>query len=275
MLKMGSNKRMNYFVLKQPVPMISLSYCIFLDILGFARDILDNSMNNGTNAKLKDFYLAFTEAKKALSSTTHWWEIKVFTDNIVLGSSLEKPGMDTEDYFALLILPVQEYQLSMVLNDYFIRGGWATGELYMDDEIVYGKSLIDAYQLESNIADVPRILFSKDMVTLIKKHLNYYSSDFSPPQKIDVLIDEDGQYFVNYLSATIIDSDNIDYDSLKKHKSVVLNRLIRHKNESKFLNKYRWVAEYHNFFCDKFLNNCPNEYFIDINNMKRNFRFIC
>lgn len=265
----------NYFEEKQPSPQISSAYCIFLDILGFARDIIDSSNNNKTNSKLKDFYTAFTESKKVLDPSSNWWEIKIFTDNIVLGSSLEKLGMNTEDYFGILISPVQEYQLTMVLNDYFIRGGWATGELYMDKEVVYGKSLIDAYQLESTLADVPRILFSADMIALIKKHLNYYSSSFTPPQKIDVLKDEDGQYFVNYLSAIVSDSNYIDYESLKKHKSIVENRLVKHKNEPKFLNKYRWVSEYHNFFCNNFLTNCPTDYLIDISNTSRKFEFIC
>ena len=265
----------NLFVKNNSNPSISLAFCVFLDVLGFANEILLSHKNKKSDEHLNKFYQAFKTSASNFKSDSRMWETKIFTDNIVLGAAINSNrGLDDEDYFGVMITSIMEYQLSMVLSNYFIRGGWTVGELYMDENIVYGESLITAYHLESKNADVPRIIFSEDMMKMIKKHLGYYAEDYFPPHKADILKDEDGFYFVNYLGAIIHDSDNIDFESLMNHKTIVEKRLEQHKKDFSILSKYRWVAEYHNFFCETYINKCDYKYYVDIFDLERKFSLI-
>jgi len=73
-----------------------------------------------------------------------------------------------------------------------IRGGLALGQFYHRDGVVFGEALVEAYALESKIANTPRILVSNHIVTLAmgdpsgaittllkdidaKWHVNYYT----------------------------------------------------------------------------------------------------
>ena len=148
------------------------------------------------------------------------------------------------------------------------------GNLYIYENTVYGISLIEAHELETTKAINPRIIFSDEVKALIRKHLGFYASVHDAPQGTYLLKDIDGEYFVNYLVAVLDDEDNPMYDSVRKHKEVVENRLNIHSNEPHLLAKYVWCAEYHNYFCHNFIHNCPAQYLITAINSNRAFTLI-
>lgn len=254
-------------------PILEESFFLFLDVLGFSDEIIYHHTKGTSQINLNNFYNAFKAASSTLTQGPLAWDYKIFTDNIVLGTPINKRG-DDEDDFGLIIIPLIYYQLSMVLDDFFIRGCWSKGSLYMDELIVYGYPLIEAYKLESKKAVNPRIIFSDDMKTVIQRHLSYYASHYPAPQKFHLLKDIDDEYFVNYLYAIMDDDDNPDYSALQKHKDVIEARLTRHKGDPKIFAKYVWCAEYHNYFCQTYISNCPNKYFITVINTKRGFSII-
>jgi hypothetical protein len=49
----------------------------------------------------------------------------------------------------------------------------AVGELYMDDEIVFGDGLLKAYNVESSLARDPRIALSESLNPYLKSHLGF------------------------------------------------------------------------------------------------------
>jgi hypothetical protein len=52
------------------------------------------------------------------------------------------------------------YQLSMALDDYFIRGAISVGELFLDPNTAFGPALLEAHDLESNVARDPRVILA-------------------------------------------------------------------------------------------------------------------
>lgn len=239
------------------------SYCIFCDILGFSKEI-QNHKSKYPNEHLNELCNAINIATSDLQENESGiFEIKTFTDNIVIGTPIK--NLHPEEYFGLIILDIIMYQVQMILRGFFIRGGWSIGNLYMDDNIVYGESIIEAYGLESGIANYPRIILSDDMKKMIEEHVGYYN-EIHPPQIYHVLEDENGKYFINYLYAIIADADYgypIQFEYLKNHKCIVENQINRFSNESYIREKYEWSAFYHNRFCDIYIKDCPKEYYID------------
>ena len=121
----------------------------------------------------------------------------------------------------------------------------------MDDTIVFGQPLVEAYQIESTTARVPRIALSSGVLELVKKHLAFYGDPFNSPQNRDVLIDTDGVAFINYLDAPYTFDQLLGV--LVKHKERVEEKLAQFRAQPQIWAKYAWVAEYHNFVCKKWL----------------------
>jgi hypothetical protein len=120
----------------------------------------------------------------------------------------------------------------------------------MDDDIVFGKALIEAYRLERQYARDPRIILCPMTIKLMKYHMGYYGEPEHSPQNREVLIDADGQYFINYLMATWPDvAENPELDLIEKHKEMVISKLEKYRNDPRIWAKYAWVLNYHNYFC--------------------------
>jgi hypothetical protein len=178
-----------------------------------------------------------------------FWEVKAFTDNVVIGHPITGRG-DAESELAHLMSDLASLQLGFILEaGLFIRGGVAIGELYMDDDIVYGVGLLDAIGSEK-VADSPRVVLHPTAVQAIRQHFRYYGPVARAPQARRLLRDEDGQVFVNYLAETWDDlGDTRNYDYLARHRDIVAARLHEHRRQPRVWSKYAWVARYHNYFC--------------------------
>ncbi len=172
------------------------------------------------------------------------WDAKVFTDNVVLGYSLWSDRGEKE--FGHAITQLLEFQYAVALKGFFVRGGWAVGNLFMNRNTVFGAALLDAYDIESKVAKFPRIVLSEKMKDLVFKHMARYSD--SPPQCFHLLVDEKGILFTNYLSEAIVDGE-VQWHELRRHAHLIAERLAKFVGNEAVYAKYLWLAGYHNFFC--------------------------
>ena len=81
---------------------------------------------------------------------------------------------------------------------------------------------------------------------------------------------EDGSYFLNYLSAAAPDG-TINTEKIRLHKTLVEQELIKNAEIVKVHSKYRWLAGYHNYFCD--LNSHLPGYSEDLKIQDRSIKF--
>jgi len=51
---------------------------------------------------------------------------------------------------------------------FFLRGGISTGSYFADDNMIFSKGLVNAYQLESKKAIYPRVIIDKNIVVRIQ-----------------------------------------------------------------------------------------------------------
>jgi hypothetical protein len=205
---------------------------------------------------LRALRTALDEAGGHLVQTWHGadpldlWKAKAFTDNVVLGLPIFG---DAESDLGLVFSMVGLYQLTMVKHGFFMRGAVAVGELYIDDDIVFGDALIEAYETEAQIARDPRVVLTPSAVTLVKKHIGYYGALEKSPQYEELLVDEDGQVFLHYLGAAFDEDDHSpDVAALTSHRRNVEFQLQCFSCRPVIWSKYAWVARYHNWICDEF-----------------------
>jgi hypothetical protein len=129
----------------------------------------------------------------------------------------------------------------------FVRGGVAMGPIYIDDTIVYGTGLLDAYDKEK-VANFPRILLHASAAE--QAVASSRRTTFRSPLGGLAIRDEYGELFVNYLDETwAAEDESPTYCWLERHCELVSKNLERFKGNAHVLEKYAWVARYHNYIC--------------------------
>ncbi|NUW72306.1 hypothetical protein HOP38_07240 [Vibrio mediterranei] len=242
---------MNYFDDEQPV--LKRSYCVFMDVLGFSEMISSSSEQPNELELFHKYHDVTSKMVARLSEHTERGSVlsmKVFSDNIVLALPWFSP--DGESEFGFILMALREYQLSMALNGYFVRGGISVGKLFVDDNMIYGKALLDAYALESKFANDPKIILSDEVLEIVRSHTQFYASPKHSPQNSDVVIDADGKGFISYLDELIeehSDGYRINAELLLLHKQKVIEAVELHRMNTKVWYKYHWLCDYHNYFC--------------------------
>src|ERR1035437_1416521 len=159
------------------------SFCAYFDILGFREKIKKNEIT------FFEKYMAVLEKElkniddeNNLDGGKKSFELKVFTDNFVLGHPWDDEYGEFE--LGVIFTAVANIQFSFAVSDVFIRGAITMSDLYMDENIVLGQAIIDAYDLEIEKAIYPRIILSDNVVETIKKHIAYYAEPLTSPQNI-------------------------------------------------------------------------------------------
>lgn len=120
-------------------------------------------------------------------------------------------------------------------------------------------------------------MLSNETKKLVKHHISYYSNPMYAPQVSNIFEDVDGEWFINYLEAAFQDRDNAGYlhaqKIMEQHRDMVIRKMSIYKNDPKVLNKYEWVAQYHNHFCNLNFPQYRNLQIQGVNNSGR-FKFI-
>jgi hypothetical protein len=234
-------------------PRLVRSYCVFVDFLGFRHEI-KTAVELGNEDEVFQRFMRMVEPeikqlvpseKDSIEGWPRMWDAKVFTDNVVLGYALWSGHGEKE--FGQAICQLVQFQISVAMQGHFVRGGWAVGNLFMNQNTVFGSALLDAHHLESSYAVFPRIVLSPEMKDYVLHHIAFYSSD--APQYEDLLIDAKGDVMTNYLAETIVDG-RVNWALLEKHSQIISTRLSEYSSNERVLPKYQWLAAYHNFFCD-------------------------
>ncbi len=236
----------------QNVEMIDSVVC-FVDILGF-QSLVNQAVTSGSgNDFLKRIHNSLKGAREELVPYSNdLASVKVFTDNIVVGWPIWD---DSESELGRAFMGFARYQLELALSGFFVRGGISIGEHYMDEETVFGPALIESYNLESKVAVYPRVILSELAKRRVQEHMRYYGIPANSPQHLHILKDSDGQWFVNYLYVLLQSGENHLRSRLVQHKQIVEEKLEEYKDDSKLLDKYGWVANYHNYFCENYVEN--------------------
>jgi len=244
------------------------SFVLYADVLGFSA-MTKQALNSGEGNKLLNkIHNAFTQAYNKVRKYSEnrfdenkSYEIKILTDNIVIGIPAKNYSEDFgEGDFGFISMVFSEYQAYLAANGFFIRGGIAFGDHYMDDDIVFGNALIEAVKMDKS-GGPPRISFAPSAVDIIKKQLFAYGGNIkNAPHYISLLKDSDGTVFLNYLEDAFYEfpENNINFALLEQHKIAITEGLSVNKDNPDMKAKYDWIARYHNFICREYYNNYNN-----------------
>ena len=244
-------------------PSLLPTFVCYADILGFRRK-MKSAFSSGEETEflhriLDSVMAAYQRVRDAATfggNQPPVFEIKVFTDNIVVAYPLRAPFREYfgEPELGYLLDIFAEVQASLASEGFLLRGGITYGMHYQDEYTVYGEVHLEAYDLDQSGGQA-KLVLGPSVEPLILKHLSWYGYSYWTPHHDYLLEDpKDGHLFVNYLASAFqfFPEGPIDFKLLSAHERTVLKGLEENESDMSVRSKYEWLATYHNFVCRSF-----------------------
>lgn len=246
-----------------------------VDILGYKEVLHRNDQEELDNIKAN--FLYFIELNSQRESGFPGFEYVTYTDNFLFyykldynsnkrkrhdfvresfGENVKNVKTRVERVLYLHIFSLALSQFDLAANNIFIRGGLTIGGFNADGKIISGSGLIDAHDLEEK-AVYPRIILNQSVV-----------KEFITSSKpIPLLYDKtDDIIFIDFLSAKMREDLHLEYEKIISNGEADNKRLdlfkselsdvkdniinaIQVNTEDKVIKKYKWLADYFNYFC--------------------------
>ena len=249
-------------------PSLLPAFICYADILGFS-DLIKQAFRLGEEEELLEriqnsVSAAYKKAREAAifgRNEPPFFEIKVFTDNILIASPLLEPNRNYgEPELGYLLTVLSEVQASLAADGFLLRGAISVGRHYQDRDIAFGEALLEAVKYDKS-GGPPRLVLAQSVESVVSKHLSWYGDGNWTPHHSHLLEDpQDGRLFVNYLAAAyqFFPDGPVDYELFEQHGEVVRKGLREYEHKPEILNKYVWLANYHNFVCQMFAEDFPD-----------------
>jgi hypothetical protein len=172
----------------------------------------------------------------------------LFSDSVIAAFPLQG-GLEPANVIGPAEVMAARIQLELISHGFFLRGGIAFGNHYMDPNLAFGPALVEAWMLEKQ-AVVPRVVLSANAATAEREAMAQFENDGETPQRQYLLTDADELTFVSYLDILIdVDDEEEARKWLDRHRAVVTEKLREHAGKPAIEAKYLWAARYHNYVC--------------------------
>ena len=250
--------RQSAYVNAKGEPSLLDSLCVFADILGFRERVRGAALCGRSNEAFEDFRSTWECAQKELEPTEGFdprklnWSTKSFSDCVVVALPL-CPGVEVID-FEKLLHSLGRFQLALASRGYFLRGGLTRAELYAHGDVLYGEALLDAWDIEREVAVYPRIILAQEVIQLSEECAKddyakgAQATRYKSLQRRDPC---DQQTYLDYLGCTLGPSGHVEWEILQRHREHIARGIAENKDSRKVAAKYQWLARYHNSFCDE------------------------
>ena len=203
-------------------------YCVaYLDVLGAKKFMADSS-----EKFLNDLNSIYFDAKNEVESTgritSEAIEAKIFSDNILLAIKIEDDLEKSKDKIERMLCLSANIYNNALWHGYLMRGAVTFGDFCQNSLFVYGKALIDAVDMEENIAIYPRIVVHESLYEILQHY-------FAPCA--------DGCFALK----TFLFSAMADV-----YKFNLLELCKRHHKDIKAMQKVMWVISHFNAYYESF-----------------------
>ncbi len=226
----------------------------FVDILGFKNEIEKKTINPSSNIeneketeRIYDFIsLLNKDFVKRNTSDDSTYRVSQFSDSLVISYSVSEKASVFWILMSLLYL-----HLDAIYHGLLIRGAVTFGKLIHDDEHLFGPAMDEAYKMESEIANFPRIIVNQKLIEIAENNPNWSNSPEDEKRYIEELLkkDFDGFLFIDYLRKgcdEIVASE--DYFGLPDFINKI-SEIINSNESSKdlrIIQKYNWLKNKYN-----------------------------
>ena len=229
------------------------SVITFIDILGF-KQLIAKSTFEEVAKKLKTIR-RLSELDEAQDGEGFEPKIIQFSDSIIRIRPLDSKANKESRYGLMFyeMLDLVQMQGELINHGICIRGGVSIGDVYFDDQTLFGPGFVRAYELESIYANYPRIVIDPVLIDNLRKDKRLASSHNSLTDEFEYISknvrkEADGIYFIDYLRSFLTEIDEQDNIPvfLANHKQIITANAGGATELTPISAKYLWMASYHN-----------------------------
>ncbi len=206
----------------------------FVDILGFRSHVLEGKDKAKETIKLIDEILSHALSIIKGDNRKDVFSFKLFSDCICLSA---QPDNTFEMLYELAFI-----QTWFSINGIFLRGALSHGPHFENDHMIFSEGLIKAYEFEKE-SIYPRITIDP---TVLNPIIDRSCLDY-------VMKAPDGAVFLDYLNSLSEEGMPAPEEFVEKHKISVVTQAKRNAGNNIILEKYRWLAGYHNIKAEEYL----------------------
>ncbi|HUT03854.1 MAG TPA: hypothetical protein VM163_08195 [bacterium] len=225
----------------------------FIDILGFKELVRTRTCDD--IKRILGFFSQVSHEAKLDAGIPGMWEstFVYFSDSIVRTvrniDDRSKHSLTEDFYFELHAL--KHIQCNLLLEGLVIRGAITVGDIFAEGKIVFGPALIRACKLESEVAEYPRVIIDQGAFDELDRSEWFHGAIENYARMWD-----DGVLFVDYLRGHLNETAQsgpslgipfrAGIEPIVRHRKLVESNLRKFAQNPAILEKYRWLADYHN-----------------------------
>jgi hypothetical protein len=244
----------------EPPPIETIVYqpylLAYVDILGF-RDRINTTRKDPHEIQqtyallhsMKDYSAAQRFYSSEVGPPRCLSHFQAFSDLIIRATELNNKRLlsDVLNFECMILAHAQCREIFS--SGILLRGAICIGDLFIGDHATFGPALIDAYDIESQIAVFPRIVIDHELLRTARETAT------QPIWDDHITRGEDGVYFVDYLFGQCLDrwsfpeENSLDmFGMLESHQNFVqeLLKIWTERTEYRKRQKAIWLANYHN-----------------------------
>lgn len=230
----------------------------FIDLLGIKSEICSSDESANKLLHLLDrFAQSRKEFDARITKIKDGHEVNLrpavstFSDHIVVSYPLDKLkqeyGLEPHILIFELSSLISRYAIQALACGFLVRGGITIDKLYHKGDIVFGRGLIEAHHLESEIAVLPRIIISEKVFEYLP-HLK----ELADTKGTGIYRDSDNCYCLEYMTGTISlvpprvsDMQDRTLEWIEEIKSAIAKNLreLTQRGNTRALENWQWFSK--------------------------------
>jgi hypothetical protein len=231
----------------------------FVDILGFSDIVKHASTDGATFETVRDAVMNIDAQVQRLEEHRQWCmsldpaarflsaptplEMTAFSDCYLISGKVS-------DGAWAVFAAAQALGANLLAHDILTRGAVVCGGMYHHGRIAFGPAIIEAYDIERNVANYPRILLTESA----REAIRWEDENFWHGQLLRQ--DSDGCSFINVLTPPLSMWSPLSQpprlavgdlkEFLRRIKGFLESRLERSRDNMRHLSKVRWLVHHFN-----------------------------
>ena len=232
---------------KAPKERIKLSpyFVAYMDILG-AKKYINSDQSEDYLNKIQLLYNETIQMLKANNQNIYRLstKFKIFSDNIIIAMPYESFLNDLQNSINSLYIMMFVVFFQIVALNYsmLVRGSIVIDEFYIDENFVYGKALTQAYKLENEIANYPRVIINPKDIGKFNK---------ADTQQRMLIRDNSNLYYIDPFEYYFNEIEGFDKKEALKFVVKTLKSMLNENNDEKINQKVCWFINMFNEFCKR------------------------
>ncbi len=218
-------------------------YIAYIDLLGFKEMVKNSSCDYIYDVFINGMHLPMNEFKHYNKSVIDMNKVKykVMSDSICFFVDSRLPNS-----LVALIATCVYFQVDLLRREtpVLTRGAIVKGDLFYDDQFIYGPGFVDAYLLESKNAKYPRIIMTKETIESAIETTKQSELDYIPMM---TFTDFDEFYTLDCCKLLKgLDKYNYDLSHLLSYVEIELGRSVDSSIREKLIYLKKWLCRYNN-----------------------------